>query len=119
MLNTSFLSLTRAFAYAAVLALSLRSASAYPTPLVSISGFVLHCDSRNVRSVDLGDTVRVTDGIRTYAAQLNSDGSYALNVGSSPAYNLYVYSSRKSSPVWQQRITAGRQDTICIPSAPS
>jgi hypothetical protein len=108
-----FLALGRAFAYAAVLALTLRSASADPS-LVSISGFVLHCDSHNARSVDLGDTVRVTDGRQTYAVQVNSDGSYALNVGASPAYNLYVYSSRKPSPVWQQRVTAGRQQTICI-----
>jgi hypothetical protein len=112
MLSPSFLVLTRAFACTAVLALSLRGASAQP---LSISGFVLHCDSHNVRSVDIGDTVRVTDGVRTYAAQLNSDGSYTLNVADSKrGYNLYVYSSRTSSPVWQQRITAGRQQTICI-----
>lgn len=115
MLSTSFLVLTRAFACAAVLTLSLRGASAQS--LVSISGFVLHCDSRNVRSVDLGDTVKVTDGTRTYAAQLNSDGSYTLNVADSKrGYNLYVYSSRTPTPVWQQRIAAGRQQTICITS---
>src|SRR3979411_2936412 len=116
MLSPSFLVLPRAFACAAVLALGQSGASAYRS-LVSISGFVLHCDSRNVPSVDLGDTGKVTAGVRTYATQLHSDGRYTRNVAYSKlGYNLYVYSSRTSSPVWQQRITAGRQQTICITS---
>jgi hypothetical protein len=114
--HTSFLAIARAFSYAAVLILTLGGPSA-PQPLVSISGFVLHCDARGSPSVNLGDTVKVTDGKQSYAAQLNSDGSYTLTVQPSAAYNLYVYASGRTAPVWQQRITAGSQNTICIRSA--
>jgi hypothetical protein len=114
--DTSFFAIARTFSFVAIMVLTLGCPSAAQT-LVPISGFVLHCDARGSRSVNLADTVKITDGNQWYAAQLNSDGSYTLHVRPSAAYNLYVYSSGRTAPLWQQRISAGSQNTICIPSA--